>query len=187
MEYRITLTSNPKIILLIVVTIALPVVGVLSFFVFPIIMSVIIAAAGFYFAYHLVKFLISTLGSHITTREDGVLFHISRNDDVDYSWDAITHAGLCASDKKRRTLYVYQEDEDKLVTVPNDYDRFDELIGELRAHVEVPEARLAEGETVRDHLRRLIGLPEQDEEEPQEEEPQTDESEETAEEDRTPE
>lgn len=171
MEYRITLGSHPKVAIIGVLVVGLPSAGILSFFFLPALVGIIITVIGTYFAYQLGKFMANTLRARILTGEEGMTFILSAKETPFIAWSEITNSGLCRQGKKR-TAYIYKEEGDRLLTFPDEFSGFDRLLNELRSRVEVEveEVDLADTDTIKDHLRRKLGLPEQDEEGEEEEE-----------------
>ena len=176
MTYRITLLSNPKSFLLILLIVVFPVGGILSFFVLHPLLSVIILIVGSYLSYSLIKFLRNILVSRITTGEESVTFRVSAEEASELTWDSITHAGVCQQTRNKPTAYIYNETEDKLLTIPSEYSGFDGLISEIkeRISVEFEEFHLQRTESIGDYLRAKLGV---DISEPSEEEQSSDEAE----------
>jgi hypothetical protein len=162
MTYRITLSSNPKAILLIVFAVAIPVGAILSFFVLPIFLSIVLTVLGGYVGYFLGKYVYNIFISRIETSDEGLRFQTTKKESSSLRWDQISHAGHCEEERSKPSAFVYSEDEDKLLTVPGEYDGFDELVATLRKHVKVDEIELEHGETIASYLRDRMGLKEQD-------------------------
>ena len=160
MVYRITLKSNPKILLVALIVVATPVGALLTFLFLPPLVSVILTVVGGYLSYHLGKFFFTTLRSRISVSDEGPVFDLSAKETVRFEWAEITHAGLCSRTKGGRVAYVYNDTEDKLITVPDEYADFGGFVEELRSGTEVEDVSLAEDQTVQDYLREKIGPPE---------------------------
>ena len=162
MTYRITLSSNPRAILLIIFVVALPVGAVLSFFALPIFLGIILTILGGYMAYFLGKYVYNIFISRIETSDEGIRFKMTRKESSSLRWDQISHAGHCEEERSKPSAFVYSEDEDKLLTIPGEYSGFTELVAELRRHVEVSEIELAHGETIAGYLRDRVSLDEKE-------------------------
>jgi hypothetical protein len=134
----------------------LPAAGVLAIIYMGGLLGIVLAVVGVYFAYHLVKYLSGHLRSYIETTDEGLRCRTTVNEDIQMSWSDITHSGLATSSGKQRLLFLYAEGDDKLLTIPQEYDRWGRLVEETRSHVDLPEVALAKDSTVQDHLRLLL-------------------------------
>ena len=157
MIYRITLSSNPRILLIVGAIILLPVVGVSTYFFLPLLISIVVMGGAAYFDYHMTKYLYATLKSRVETTDTGLLFSPDHRDVKEMQWESITHAGHCVQEKGRPCLFVYNEEEDQLLTIPNEYEGFDQLAEELRSRISLEEVTLESNQTVDGYLRNKVG------------------------------
>lgn len=158
MVYRITLSSNPKIVFIILIILALPAAGVAFIFVSPF-FGVVVVVVACYIDYHLFKFFISTIRSKVETSDEGIFFDLGSQDSTRMTWDDVTHAGVFTEQKKHPHLFIYCEEEDRLMTVPSEYSDFADLVEELRSKISLDEIDLLESETIKDYLKEKIGKP----------------------------
>lgn len=157
MTYRITWRSNPRIIAAFVVVPALPIMGIVSFLVLPPLAGVIATAVGVYIAYQIAKFLRGSLASTIVTRSDGITIEAS-GEVSEYTWSEITYAGLYRETNGKPTLFVYNEPSDRLITVPDEYGSFEQMVEEVQRGVGESFERLdiASNKTLSDYLRSRV-------------------------------
>jgi hypothetical protein len=158
MVYRITLSSNPKIVFIFLIILALPAAGVALIFVSPL-FGVVIVAVACYIDYHLAKFLISTIRSRVETSDEGIFFDLGLKDSTRMTWDDITHAGVFTEQKKHPHIFIYCEEDDRLMIIPPEYSGFADLVEELRNKTSLDEIDLPESETIKDYLKEKIGKP----------------------------
>ena len=135
----------------------LPAAGVLSFFVLPILIAIIITIVGSFIAYYLLKYVLNILRSHVDTGEQSIRFVIGKNDEAEFRWDGIDFVGYCTQEKEKPFLYFYREEDDKLLTVPDDYLGFAELVAEVRGKVAVEDVELTSGQTINEYLKDKLG------------------------------
>ena len=163
MTYRITLRSNPRIILTILIAVALPGIGIASFTFWPPVAAVIATVVGGFFGYHFLKLIRSIISSKIVTSESGVSFDFGKGHISEFSWDGITHAGKFTDTSRKPMFYVYDETDDRLISVPNEYERFEEIVAAVRAGVgeRFEDFDLGPFVSINEYLKSKIG-PEDD-------------------------
>jgi hypothetical protein len=157
MTYRITWRSNPRIIAGFVLAPALPIIGIVSFLVLPPLAGAIITSVGVYIGYQIAKFLRSSLASTVVTRGDGITIEAA-GEVSDYTWSEITYAGIYRETNGKPMLYVYNEPSDRLITVPDEYESFEQMADEIQRGVGESFERLdiASNKTLSDYLRSRV-------------------------------
>jgi len=115
--------------------------------------GVIALAVSAYIGYHLMKFFVHTIHSHVRTSDEGMVCVTSTGTEVRLKWVNLTHAGWFYQGDTPRQLFVYAEEEDDLVTLPNQYERLSELADEVQERVELMELRTPADVEVGDALR----------------------------------
>ena len=171
MVYKITLSSNPRILGMISVIILLPIAGIISFFFIPILLALVFTALGSYFAYHLVKFIRNILDTSIETSDERILCNLDAGEKTSMEWSSITHSGYCTQKKEKPVLFLYNENIDKLLTIPSEFNGFSNLVEEIRNHMELPEIQLDETDTISEYLKKQLAPEIADQTEPEEIEP----------------
>lgn len=137
MIYRFQFRQSPQLILLPVIA-TLLIVGSLTLLV---LLNVLLGAAALgisgWIAYHLIKFFRFHLRSEIRTSDDLLVCETSIGETTSMEWSSITHAGRYTVDGKLEFLFVYDESEDQLVSIPCHYAQITEFEDELRQNVGV--------------------------------------------------
>jgi hypothetical protein len=163
MTYRLTIGSNKRIILLIVLSSILPLVGILAA-IYLGVAGYIILGAGVLISYQSFKYIRYNLRSRVVTHDEGLSVFVPGGEPLRFLWTEITHAGLCTRDNGKRAVFVYEEESDKFVSIPDEYEGFDGLQAELRTRIdtekrgEFHEFTLGPKEEVKDRIRALLGL-----------------------------
>ncbi len=176
MVYHFELRRSPRSLLLPVIAVAL--VGgslAVTILVQPLVGVVALAVSG-YIGYHLMKFFIHTIHSHVRTSDEGMVCITSTGNEVRMKWHELTHAGWFYQGDAPGQLFVYAEEDDNLVTLPNQYERLAELADEIAERIDLMELRGPSDLEIGDALRQEL-FPEM-EDDSSEDEPAEDESEE---------
>jgi hypothetical protein len=112
-----------------------------------VLLGIVALAVSAYISYHLIKFFVNTVRSHVRTSDDGLVCATAMGGETSMTWNELTHAGWYTSDSGYRELFVYAEQEDKLLTIPPQYERMDQLEQEIGRRTGLPMLSLA-GEQV---------------------------------------
>lgn len=161
MTYRITIRSNPRLLIIPAIVALLLATAIAVFFVFGLIIGIVGIIVVVYLDYQLYKFLRLQLGSYVSVDEDGAHCVTSAGEDIDFPWESITHAGVCTGRRNRRTAFIYDEERDQLVTIPDSFAGLDRLISELQTHTSLGSYQLKPEETVRARLRSMLSVDEE--------------------------
>jgi hypothetical protein len=164
MTHTITIASNPRIVLVFLIAVVIPVGGVLLTILFHIFLGIIVTVVGGFIAWHLMKFGISSLKSWVRTDDEGITIKISNEDPKGLTWEEITHAGLVSQVKTRNQMFIYAEETDKLFTIPDEYSDFDKLIEFTSERTPFENVSLEQTDTITSYLREVVGVPEAQEE-----------------------
>lgn len=156
MEYRVTVKSNPRILILFSVIALIPLAAVLLIVLWSPIAGVILLAIGGYVDYHLIKFARLQLASYVRTDEDGIRGLSGISEKVDIEWDDVTHAGVATESGTRAAAFVYAEGEDQLITVPSEYENFEHFVTELGERFDLIRFELDSNETLTDRLKTML-------------------------------
>ncbi len=109
----------------------------------------------------LAVFVKRQLASRIRTGADGISFTLYGADVRSFAWGDIRMAGAVedpAGRRPRRKLFVYKEDGDVLIVIPDEFAGFDSLGAEIRGKTRFHDITLAPGEELKDRLKGLLEM-----------------------------
>lgn len=153
MIHRITLRSNPRLLLLGLLIAGLPLGGLfLAVYLRSPIGIAALLGAG-YVSYQFIRFLIPLMQSRIESSEEGITCHFSGKDPMVFHWKMISHAGLCRQKWQKPCLFLYQETNDQFVIIPQEFSHFEHLADEVRKKTPYQEIRLERDDTLQRWLK----------------------------------
>lgn len=158
MTHRITLTSNPRLIALALVVLAMFAVAVAAFATLTPLFGGVFLALTLFLAYNFARFAQGSLRSRVATSEAGISFILPTREQENLPWEVITHAGYCTQPRGKPFLFVYAESRDRLISIPREYTDFDALVEQVRSATPFEEMSLASGETIQERLRERLGI-----------------------------
>jgi hypothetical protein len=158
MKHTITLTSNPRMIILFLIVIVLPAAGVLLLVFAGTLIGIIALAAAAYLDYSMLRFFRNHLNSWVETTDTELKCRMPDGELLDFSWDQVTAAGYCTKERDRPFLFVYREEGDKLVTIPKEYSDFQTLLSAIKERTPFQELTLSRGETIQERLKQMLKI-----------------------------
>ncbi|MEW5814601.1 MAG: hypothetical protein AB1798_04280 [Spirochaetota bacterium] len=160
MVHRITLSSNPKVVVIFFILIALPVAAILAFLIVGILGGIIAVVISAYLDFQIIRFLRASLESRVETNKESICFNMGNNERQEFGWTEITHAGLCLKQGEKPQIFVYNENDDKLICIPKEFSSFDNLLETVKLQTgdKFEEFILEKGETLQDKLINALGL-----------------------------
>ena len=158
MKHTITLTSNPRLIILFLIVIALPAAGVLLLVFAGTLIGIIALAAAAYLDYSMLRFSRNHLNSWVETTDTELKCRMPDGEMLVFSWDQVTAAGYCTQERDRPFLFVYREEGDKLVTIPKEYGDFQTLLSAIKERTPFQELTLSRGETIQERLKQMLKI-----------------------------
>ena len=158
MKHTITLTSNPRLIILFLIVIALPAAGVLLLVFAGTLIGIIALAAAAYLDYSMLRFFRNHLNSWVETTDTELKCRMPDGEMLVFSWDQVTAAGYCTQERDRPFLFVYREEGDKLVTIPKEYGDFQTLLSAIKERTPFQELTLSRGETIQERLKQMLKI-----------------------------
>jgi membrane protein implicated in regulation of membrane protease activity len=158
-----TLRANPRILVVFVILPAILVAGLLALFIVGPLYGLIGLAAAFYLAWQIVRLVRRQLATRIETLTDEVVFSLHGDEHIVIPWGRIRVAGIAQeldgrgrARRRGRRLFIYAEEDDRLLALTDEFEGLDTLAAELRPRTDFRELTLGEGETLRDRLRRIV-------------------------------
>jgi hypothetical protein len=180
-----TVASNPRILAAFAMAIVLLGAGVGALFVLGFVVGLIAMAAVLFVDWTLLRLVRRQLATRIETTDESITFTLVGAETVPFPWEKIRVSGTVTasdtrgrssdkrgrgSDKRGRSsvtrgrgrhrdarLFVYNETDDRMISIPAEYENIDALEAELRSRTDFRELTLDRGETLKDKLRELVG------------------------------
>lgn len=156
MEVRISFRSSPRLAVLVAIMVAFVAIAIIAFFTLGPLAGLLFAVIAVFLDVQIYRFLKGQLDSYVRSDDEGVSCKTSLGDKIRFEWDELSHAGTFQDSKGRWGLFFYNEDDDKLVTVPQDFAGLSALVAEVGAHRPMLDLNLSGSSGVRDELRKLI-------------------------------
>jgi hypothetical protein len=158
MRHTITITSNPRMIILFLVVIALPAAGILLLIFAGTLIGIIALAAAAYLDYSMLRFFRNHMKSWVETTDAELNCQMPDGELLVFSWDQVTAAGYCTQERGRPFLFVYREEGDKLITIPKEYSDFQTLYDTVKQRTDFQELSLHRGETIQERLKQMLDI-----------------------------
>jgi len=158
MRHTITLSSNPRMVVLILLVLILPAVGVLLLIFAGIVIGILALAGAAYLDYTILRFLRNHLKSWVEASEEQLRCRMPDGEMLVFPWKQVTVAGYCIQEQGRPFVFVYRDEEDKLVTIPEEYNQFETLLSSIKQRTPFEELSLAKGETIQDRLKVMLKI-----------------------------
>jgi hypothetical protein len=158
MRHTITIASNPRMIILFLMVIALPVAGVLLLVFAGTLLGIIALAGAAYLDYTMLRFFRNHLKSWVETTDTELKCRMPDGELLVFSWDQVTVAGYCTQERGRPFLFVNREERDKLVTIPKEYGDFEILFSTIKGRTPFQELALSRGETIQERLKQMLQI-----------------------------
>jgi len=161
-----TVRSNPRILIVYVVAIVLAAAGVGAIFLIGPLLGLLALAAALFIGWSLLKLTRRQLATRVETLTDEILFVLHGEEKVTFPWEKIRLAGIALEHDgegkvrpKERRLFIYNEEEDRMIAVTDEFENLDGLATELRKKTDFREIVLSPGETLKGKLREIVGQP----------------------------
>jgi len=159
-----TIRSNPRLLVAYALIPVIVGLGIGAIFLLgPVIGGITLAVAAF-FAWSVLKLLRRQSSARLETLTDEIVFTIPGEDKVVYSWDKIRITGIAVEHDdagrprlRERRLFLYNEQDDKMIALTDEFEGLDLLANELRARTDFREIQLIPGETLKGKLREIVG------------------------------
>ena len=144
--------------------------GIACFFFASRLTALFVTAAGVYVAYTIFRTSAKILRSRVVTYSEGCTVYTTLGEKLQFDYSAVNYAGVVTNGQHPGIVFLYREDQDRIATIPNMFQGFDDMVEEFKASTPFKEYTLDEGElTIIEHLRKLVS-PKTDEDESDEDE-----------------
>jgi hypothetical protein len=158
MRHTITISSNPRMILLFFIVVALPTAGVLLLVFAGAVVGIAALAAAAYLDYSLLRFFRNHIRSWVDSSDAELKCRLPDGELLVFPWDKVAAAGYCIQERGRPFLFVYREEGDKLVTIPREYGNFQDLYDTIKGRTDFQQVSLVSGETIQERLKQILKL-----------------------------
>jgi hypothetical protein len=160
-----TVRSNPRILVVftVVPVIILAAAGLL--FLLGALFGLIALALGVFVSWTILRFTRRQLSSQVETLADQIVFNLLGDERLALPWKRVRAAGIATEPSARRRrerdrrLFVYDEQDDRMFALTDEFENLDDLAAELRQKTNFCEIELSPGEKLKDRLLQLIGRP----------------------------
>lgn len=166
MVYRVSVRSNPRILAL---YLALPLIvaaGIGALLLIGILYGLLALGAALFLVWTFVRLAHRQLATRVETLTDEILFNLHGDQKILFPWETIRLAGIAQENdaagnprKRGRWLFVYNEQEDRMIAFPDELENLDALAAEIREKTDFRELVLAPGETLKGKLREIVDPP----------------------------
>ena len=106
----------------------------------------------------MLRFFRNHLKSWVETTDTELKCRMPDGELLNFSWDKVTTAGYFTQERGRPFLFVYREEEDKLVSIPEEYSEFETLYSQIKERTPFKELSLARGETIQERLKEMLNI-----------------------------
>ncbi len=158
MRHKITVASNPRMIILFLIVIALPAAAVLLLIFAGTVLGILALAGAAYLDYTMLRFFRNHMKSWVETTDKELKCQMPDGELLVFSWDQVTAAGYCTQERGRPFLFVYRKEGDKLVTIPEEYSDFEILYSEIEKRTHFQELSLGRAETIQERLKEMLKI-----------------------------
>lgn len=131
MVYRFQLRQNPRSLLVPAIAVVLVGAAMAAIIFYHVVLGLIALAVAGFVSYHLVRFFLNTLRSHVRTSDCAMVCTTAMGSETEIPWNDLTHTGWYTTDGGYRELFVYAEGEDRLLTIPLQYENMEALEAEI--------------------------------------------------------
>jgi hypothetical protein len=120
-----------------------------------------VLAIAVYLDLQIVRFLRNHLRSWVETTNQGLSARLPDGTALRFAWKGLTRTGLCLRSGSRPFLFLYDGEQDRLLSIPNEYSHFAQLQEEIQRRIPngtpFDQVRLRKQEMIEDWLKRRIG------------------------------
>ena len=158
MLYRFQLSTTPKSLLLpLMVVVAIGGSVALAIWANVALGIVALVISGF-LGYHVLRLFVNTLKSNVQTTDDELICATPMGKETRIEWSRVSHAGSFTSYEGDRDLFVYAEQDDRLLAIPTQYENIEGLEEDIQEHIDVEPLNLTgdESEDLADVLRDML-------------------------------
>jgi uncharacterized membrane protein len=158
-----TVRSNPRILVVFTVVPVIILASAGLLFLLGALFGLLALALGVFVSWTILRFTRRRLSSCVETLADQIVFSLLGDETHALPWQRVRVAGIATepSARKRRRrerrLFVYDERDDRMFALTDEFEDLDGLAAELRQKTDFREIELSPGETLKDRLLQIVG------------------------------
>lgn len=157
MIYKTSIRTNPKILLLFLIMAVLLAAGIVTLIILGVLPGIIILVIAVYLNYHLIKFIRLQINSYIKETSEGIECLTTTNEKIYIPWSEISYSGTFShGSHEKRYIFVYSDEQDQLLTIPDEYENIDKLLDSLSERFSLLQFNLDQHETIQDKLKEML-------------------------------
>ena len=155
MIHRISVFSNPGIIITGIILLIATAGAVLAALFLNVLAGIIILGVTIYFGNSMLKYIRPIIGTYIISDDLGISAHFYGGEKKTFLFTEITHSGICVDDKNKETIYIYDSKIDSYISIPPQYSGFEIIKEALSGHCDFETYNLESGQDIKDKLKEI--------------------------------
>jgi hypothetical protein len=156
MEHRISISSNPRILIMFAVALILCIAG-LVLVQFSRIPGLIIFILGTIMVTGYIRQVYPLLTTKIISSESGIVIKAHKKDDIVIKWDEILVSGYFQERGTKPSLFIVVKESKNYYLIPNEFSDFPQLQSLLREQSPYEEPELSDGDSIVDWFETRLG------------------------------
>lgn len=158
MIHKMTLRSNPRLILFGLLVPGVPLLGVFLLVFLGGIWGIVALLGCSFFTYQFTTFMLPHVRIRIETTEDGITCIRPGNYNIAFQWPEVSHAGLVRQESQKPSIFLYSEEHDRFVTISEEFSNFEQLLATVKEHTPFQEIQLAKTDSIQEWLRQQLHI-----------------------------
>jgi len=154
MIYRFNMKKSPRSIIVILLSFIFALGAFISLLYLQFPWNVIFAALSVFFSIFFWKTTKKQKQSHIQTHDEGISGITGFGEKISLDWSTISHQGIWNT--KPRTLFLYSEEDDQLLVIPDEYTQFDQLLADIQKRFTLKELGRDDISSVHEYLKNQM-------------------------------
>jgi uncharacterized membrane protein len=160
-----TVRSNPRILIVFTTIPVIILVAAGLLFLLGVLVGLLALAVAVFISWTILRITRRQLSSCVETLTDEIVFNLLGDEKLALPWKQVRVSGIATERSARRRrererrLFVYDEQDDRMFALTDEFENLDGLAAELRQKTDFREIELSPGETLKDRLLQLVGQP----------------------------
>jgi hypothetical protein len=145
MIHRISIFSNPRIIIPFLTITVLFAGGILLGIYLNVTAAVIVLLISGFVLYGVIKVFVPALKCHVETTDSKIVFATGYGAEESFLYDDVDFAGLVKSVRKKKYLFIYTDNDELSANgetgtyraIPNEFNNFEQLVSTVGEHLTI--------------------------------------------------